>query len=125
VPKDTSSVVLGMLSDAGARIRPTLTSVETPGPDPPPASDAAPPPPAAAPAAPVTAAPKPEAPTQDPGEDGAAAPRTLRLRPDTAARLRTAWMTAKRNDVLLTAQDFASDLVDHALKTQRKPRNRG
>jgi hypothetical protein len=34
-------------------------------------------------------------------------------------------MTAKRNDVLLTAQDFASDLVDHALKNHRKTRTRG
>jgi hypothetical protein len=125
MPKDTSSVVLGMLSDAGARTRPTLTSVETPAPDPPPASDAMPPPPPAAPAATVTAATRPEASTQDPGEAAAAAPRTLRLRADTAARLRAAWMAAKRNDVLLTAQDFASDLVDHALKNQRKTRTRG
>jgi hypothetical protein len=125
MPKDTSSVVLGMLSDAGSRTRPALASVETPAPDPPPAGDPAPPPPTAPPAAPVTAAPKPEAHTQEPGEEAVAAPRTLRLRPDTAARLRTAWMTAKRNDVLLTAQDFASDLVDHVLKNQRKPRTRG
>jgi hypothetical protein len=39
----------------------------------------------------------------------------MRLRPDTAANLRSAWLQAKRDDVLLTAQDFASDLVEHAL----------
>ena len=48
------------------------------------------------------------------------APRTLRLRSETAARLRTAWLEAKRDDVLLTAQDFASDLVEEALARQRR-----
>jgi hypothetical protein len=124
MPKDTSSVVLGMLSDAGSRTRPALASVETSAPGQPPAG-AAPPPPAPAPATTATAAPKPETTTQEPGDAGSAAPRTLRLRPDTAARLREAWITAKRNDVLLTAQDFASDLVDHALKTQRRSRTHG
>ena len=51
-----------------------------------------------------------------------AAPRTLRLRPDTAARLRAAWLEAKRDDVLLTAQDFASDLVEDALARHRRRR---
>jgi hypothetical protein len=50
------------------------------------------------------------------------APRTLRLRPDTASRLRAAWLEAKRDDVLLTAQDFASELVDDALVRHRRRR---
>jgi hypothetical protein len=48
------------------------------------------------------------------------APRTLRLRPATAHRLRQAWLEAKRDDVPLTAQDFASDLVDEALVRRRR-----
>ncbi|WP_232002172.1 MULTISPECIES: hypothetical protein [unclassified Mycobacterium] len=59
-----------------------------------------------------------------PGRSGAAvsgeAPRTLRLRPGTAQRLRQAWLEAKRDDVLLTAQDFASDLVEQALGRRRR-----
>ena len=51
-----------------------------------------------------------------------AAPRTLRLRPATAAGLRAAWLEAKRDDVLLTAQDFASDLVEDALARHRRRR---
>jgi hypothetical protein len=51
-----------------------------------------------------------------------AAPRTLRLRPDTAARLRAAWLEAKRDDVLLTAQDFASELVEEALVRHQRRR---
>jgi hypothetical protein len=50
------------------------------------------------------------------------APRTLRLRPDTAAQLRAAWVEAKRDDVFLTAQDFASNLVDEALARHRRRR---
>jgi hypothetical protein len=48
------------------------------------------------------------------------APRTLRLRSSTAQRLREAWLAAKRDDVLLTAQDFASDLVEEALARRRR-----
>jgi hypothetical protein len=44
----------------------------------------------------------------------------LRLRPGTAQRLRQAWLETKRDDVLLTAQDFASDLVDEALARRRR-----
>jgi hypothetical protein len=36
--------------------------------------------------------------------------------------LRDAWLEAKRDDVLLTAQDFASDLVDEALARRRRAR---
>jgi hypothetical protein len=50
------------------------------------------------------------------------APRTLRLRKDTAQQLREAWLEAKRDDVLLTAQDFASNLVDEALSRRRRQR---
>jgi hypothetical protein len=50
------------------------------------------------------------------------APRTLRLRPETAQQLRAAWLEAKRDDVLLTAQDFASALVDEALSRRRRSR---
>ena len=54
------------------------------------------------------------------------APRTWRLRPGTAANLREAWLAAKRDDVLLTAQDFASTLVDEALahRGAKPPRDR-
>ncbi|MGE2817930.1 hypothetical protein ACQI5H_22715 [Mycobacterium heidelbergense] len=48
------------------------------------------------------------------------APRTLRLRPATAQRVRQAWLEAKRDDVLLTAQDFVSDLVEEALTRRRR-----
>lgn len=50
----------------------------------------------------------------------AEAPRTLRLRPTAAAALREAWLEAKHEDVLLTAQDFASDLLEEMLKIRRR-----
>jgi hypothetical protein len=37
-----------------------------------------------------------------------------------AHRLRQAWLEAKRDDVPLTAQDFASDLVDEPLVRRRR-----
>jgi hypothetical protein len=49
-------------------------------------------------------------------------PRTLRLRASTAAAVRDAWLEAKRDDVLLSHQDFASDLLDAALARRRSPR---
>jgi hypothetical protein len=113
--KDTASAVLGMLSTAGAQTRrpvevapritgsvatPTVTVTEDVQ-----ASVSALP--TAAPAAPATAT-------------GQEAPRTLRLRSTTAQRLRDAWLEAKRDDVLLTAQDFASDLVDEALRRRAR-----
>jgi hypothetical protein len=48
------------------------------------------------------------------------APRTLRLRADTATQLRNAWLEAKRDDVLLSLQDFASPLIEEALATRRR-----
>jgi hypothetical protein len=117
--KDTAAAVIGMLSTAGAQTRhahdgteraeqasatPSVTVTED------------------APAS-VTTLPTPELPSAPAME----APRTLRLRPGTAQRVRQAWLEAKRDDVLLTAQDFASDLVDEALVRRRRPRtiNRG
>jgi hypothetical protein len=44
------------------------------------------------------------------------------LRPATAAALRAAWLEAKRDDVLLTAQDFASNLVEDALARHQRRR---
>ena len=123
MPKDTSDVVLGMLSTAGSATRPAQQ----------PRADENPPVPA--PAAPPRRRPPP--PAADAGDailpalapdaapdvlDVGAAPRTMRLRPETAARLRAAWLEAKRNDVLLTAQDFASGLVENALASRRRGR---
>jgi hypothetical protein len=127
--KDTASAVLGMLSTAGAQTRP---SVAAPPPYEPASAEAdvASPPAATAPE-PAAATPAPAAtasvsrlpaapPEQRRAED--AAPRTLRLRSDTASRLRAAWLEAKRDDVLLTAQDFASELVEDALVRHRRRR---
>lgn len=117
--KDTADAVLGMLSTTGTSTRPTRNPAE-------PATIADQPGPAHIDAAateelalavPATSAsrrrstaaptPTPVAPT---------APRTLRLRASTAAALRDAWLAAKRDDVLLSHQDFASDLLDAALR---------
>ncbi|WP_431236143.1 hypothetical protein ACQ856_28985 (plasmid) [Mycolicibacterium psychrotolerans] len=114
--KDTSAAVLGMLSSAGAQTRPAPVEppvVVAPAPEP----VATPTPAAAAPvAASVRTLPPPAKPMPVVDE----APRTLRLRPDTAARLRAAWLEAKRDDVLLTAQDFASNLVEDALLRRQR-----
>jgi hypothetical protein len=106
--KDTAAAVLGMLSTAGAQTRRMPDSTQ-------PAEEASAAPPVTvtedAPAS-VSTLPTPTRPST---AAAAEAPRTLRLRPATAQRLRRAWLQAKRDDVLLTAQDFASDLVDEAL----------
>jgi hypothetical protein len=121
--KDTATAVLGMLSTAGAQTRAPLPEPPAPEVTPPPAPEpvdstelppAAPEPPAAS----VSTLPS----SASRGAADEAAPRTLRLRPDTAARLRAAWLEAKRDDVLLTAQDFASDLVEGALVRHRRRR---
>jgi hypothetical protein len=110
-----------MLSTAGAQTRGPIAAPpapETPAPvvEPQPAPiDAAEP----AKTGSVSALPSPPK-AQPPTEE--AAPRTLRLRPATAAQLRSAWLQAKRDDVLLTAQDFASDLVEEALVRHRRRR---
>jgi hypothetical protein len=118
--KDTAAAVIGMLSTAGAQTRhtPDSTAPSEPASVAPSVTVTEDPP------ASVTTLPTPTLPiTAAPSE----APRTLRLRPATAQRLRQAWLEAKRDDVLLTAQDFASDLVDEALARRRRSRtiNRG
>jgi hypothetical protein len=118
--KDTAAAVLGMLSSAGAQTRQTPDTMT-------PTYEEAEPPATVTvtkevPAV-VSTLPTPQRPAAAPVAE---APRTLRLRPATAQRLRDAWLEAKRDDVLLTAQDFASDLVDEALtRTQRRRINRG
>ena len=117
--KDTAAAVIGMLSTAGAQTRLAADDAER--------AEQAPAAPSVtvtedAPAS-VTMLPTPALPTVAAPE----APRTLRLRPSTAQRVRQAWLEAKRDDVLLTAQDFASDLVDEALVRRRRSHtiNRG
>ncbi|MDT5051123.1 MAG: hypothetical protein QOG75_7048 [Mycobacterium sp.] len=123
--KDTASAVLGMLSTTGAQTRPPLAAPLPPEP----AVPSQPPPQATPTSAAIEtkressgsvstlpAARESQARAEEP------APRTLRLRPDTAAQLRAAWLEAKREDVLLTAQDFASNLVDDALTRLRRRR---
>ena len=115
--KDTAAAVLGMLSTAGAHTRRTPESTE-------PVEEAAQ---AVAPTvtvtedAPASVSTLPT-PTRPIAAIASQAPRTLRLRPVTAHRLRQAWLEAKRDDVLLTAQDFASDLVDEALLARHRRR---
>ncbi len=125
--KNVSDVVMGMLSDAGSTTRMTAPSESAPATTSPkrpilPSQPSLPPTPRLDP---VSAATPPEpaepAPTKS-ISGGPAAPRTLRLRPATASQLREAWLAAKRDDVLLTAQDFASDLVEEALVSRRRRR---
>jgi hypothetical protein len=110
--KDTAAAVIGMLSTAGAQTRRT------------PDVDAVGQQMATAPSVTVTEeAPAPVRTLPAPVRSTAAvseAPRTLRLRASTAQRVREAWLEAKRDDVLLTAQDFASDLVEEALTRRRR-----
>jgi hypothetical protein len=123
--KNVSDVVMGMLSDAGSATRmPAPVAATQAGPPAATAPEPAPQPavavrdvvPAALPAA--ASAQRPTATAVDTSE----APRTLRLRPEAATRLRASWLEAKRDDVLLTAQDFASDLVLEALVSRRRRR---
>ena len=128
--KDTASVVAGMLSTVGAQTRPSSVPTATPAAVAPSALQTAP---AAVDPPTLQAAPQPEhvpasisaLPTPPPSTTTAAndAPRTLRLRPETAQKLRAAWLEAKRDDVLLTAQDFASNLVEDALRRRRRTAN--
>jgi hypothetical protein len=128
--KDTASAVIGMLSAAGVQTRPPVAAPLPPEPvvnaEPEVASApaATAPEPAAATPAPAGAASVSRLPGARPQQSpaGDAAPRTLRLRPETASRLRAAWLEAKRDDVLLTAQDFASELVEDALVRHRRRR---
>jgi len=111
--KDTAAAVLGMLSTAGAQTR---RIPELPEPAEQPLAPRAVTVTEDAPVS-VSALPTPSRPAV---ATAPAAPRTLRLRPATAQRLRQAWLEAKRDEVLLTAQDFASDLVEEALARRRR-----
>lgn len=124
VKKDTSSAVLSMLSERGASFRPSGTAPHAlPGHDDPESSG-----PSAAEEAdrlPVVAQQAPPATARrarkqagaasapDPAEN---APRTLRLGQPMANALREAWLEAKREDVLLTYQDFADQVVRAGLR---------
>lgn len=116
--KNVADTVQNMLSVTGAETRPVQAA---PAPLPedrpqsmPAAQIAAPTPPA-----PTIVAPPAEEPSA-PAAQAPATPRTLRLRTDTAAALRAAWLEAKRDDVLLTYQDFASTLLDDAIASRRR-----
>lgn len=128
--KDTAATVLGMLSTTGASTKPPAGPAE----------------PSAAGAeqftdpsygdveaaagktesAVSTSASRPSASRRraapPPEPDVPPVPRTLRLRASTAAALRDAWLDAKRDDVLLSHQDFASDLLDTALRRRAAAR---
>lgn len=122
--KDVSDVVMGMLSDVGSATRAPAPIAPTEEPPPrrskpaPRTSSVSPDVPGAVSAPVATPSDQPAAATVD----AAKAPRTLRLRSEAASRLRAAWLEAKRDDVLLTAQDFASDLVMEALVSRRRRR---
>jgi hypothetical protein len=122
--KDTATAVLGMLSNVGAQTRPPTSTPPVAAPvEPAPAAPVEQAPPIAEPAVvhsrpSATVSTLPPTPTPAKGAD--TAPRTLRLQPATAQALRDAWLEAKRDDVLLTAQDFASTLVDEALSRRRR-----
>lgn len=103
--KDTAAAVLGMLSTTGASTRPTSPTEAAERLDMPSA--------AAEPAPALSGASTARRRVAEPPP---AVPRTLRLRASTAAALRDAWLDAKRDDVLLSHQDFASDLLDAALR---------
>ncbi|MEO7195627.1 MAG: hypothetical protein ABIZ05_12550 [Pseudonocardiaceae bacterium] len=51
---------------------------------------------------------------------GSPVPRTLRLSQPTAEALRGAWLTAKRDRVLLTYQDFAGEVITAGLRRPRQ-----
>jgi hypothetical protein len=124
--KNVSDVVMGMLSDAGSATRmPAPVAAPPAGPPAATAPEPAPQPAVAVrdvvPAALPTAA-SAQRPAATTAVDTSEAPRTLRLRPEAATRLRASWLEAKRDDVLLTAQDFASDLVLEALVSRRRRR---
>ncbi len=123
--KKVSDVVMGMLSDAGSATRVAI-DVDAPV--------AEPPEPSCGPTCRhrhrhrsnmrrwLRPRLNPSSRWQRPSTAEPEAPRTLRLRPEAATRLRAAWLEAKRDDVLLTAQDFASDLVMEALVSRRRRR---
>ena len=110
--KDTAAAVLGMLSSAGAQTRRIAEDAEH-------ATQSSPlPAVTVTESGPMSVSARPPA-RRTAGAAEVKAPRTLRLRSTTAEQLRQAWLNAKRDDVLLTAQDFASDLVEDALVRRR------
>jgi hypothetical protein len=114
--KDAATAVLGMLSTVGAQTR-VAEPVEPPTPATAPEPVRVEAPADTRPSASVSTLPAPPPAATVPADK---APRTLRLRADTAEHLRAAWLEAKRDDVLLTAQDFASNLVDDALNRRSR-----
>jgi hypothetical protein len=111
--KDTAEAVLGMLSIAGAQTRRLPEATE------PAAEIGAPPAVTVTEDAPASVSALPAS-TRSTTVTTSEPPRTLRLRSATAERVRRAWVEAKRDDVFLTAQDFASDLLDEALARRRR-----
>jgi hypothetical protein len=84
---------------------------------------------APAPAAPVVAAPAPRqhrspAPATPSAPGAPPAPPTLRLSQPSAQALRSAWLIAKRDRVLLTYQDFAGEIIATGLWQQHLDNNR-
>ena len=123
--KDTASAVLGMLSTVGAQTRVAAAAEPTAPVNTPEPVTAVPELAIAEPltgtehAASISTLPPAAAPAkaqEDP------APRTIRLRAETARQLRAAWLEAKRDDVLLQSQDFASTLVEEALNRRHRSR---
>jgi hypothetical protein len=52
------------------------------------------------------------------------APQTLRIDQDSANQLRAAWLEAKRSDVLLTHQEYSSQLVESGLNAEQRAQQR-
>jgi hypothetical protein len=114
--KDAADTVMGMLSAVGSQTRP---AAEVKPPNSPVAAESSSIEPAADDTRPATVSTLPPvSPPAKAVED--TAPRTIRLRAETAGQLRAAWLEAKRDDVLLQSQDFASTLIDEALAARRR-----
>lgn len=124
--KDTTDAVLSMLGDRGASFRPTgnpppaqrepVESAKEEVHAPEPVSPSSPPVRSRSSVATARRARKSQvkpAVKSDPTEN---APRTLRLSQPMANSLREAWLDAKRDDVLLTYQDFADQVVRAGLR---------
>lgn len=133
--KDINQAVLGMLSSAGSATRPVRAPrAEEEQPAPPivdevPTADSQPAPepqPELESAEPVGQVEPPRALSTPRSQIShtAEVPRTLRLRPAAAQALREAWIEAKHDDVMLTAQDFASDLIEEMLKIRKRRESR-
>src|SRR5512144_470281 len=121
--KDTSETIRAMLGEQGTRYRPSAQSAAAQAPKEPVNRPEEPPPVTTVTPAIASEPPHPttttsrrararQAPSQVPDEQsGGNAPRTLRLSQPMANALREAWLLAKREDVLLTYQDFADRIV--------------